>query len=189
MIASIQKTLPLFIDGPNVDVVFGSSILRRKPLSHERPRWDRIVRVARGTYGVTEVHFVLNGDKFDDSRTPFYRFLRSIGCEVPTPKKAEWCKLDSDDPVDEYIRHHVRSLPKRIRLDEVDGVLLASHDGGYAPCLADLLDSGGFVGILGFREWFAPELIALKAKGATLIDLERDFGGFDGGLDRPDIAA
>jgi hypothetical protein len=132
---------------------------------------------------------VLNGDKFDDQRTPFYRFLRLTGFEVATPKKADWCESDLQDPVDEFAKHQIGLMAEPIQRGQVGGVLLASHDGGYAAALDGILAIGGYVGIVGFREWLAPELVKLKDRGAILLDLESDFAAFDGRLHRPDIAA
>jgi len=179
----------LIIDGPNIDAVLGLSVLQRKPLPSERPRWDRVLDVARLWYSVFDAEFILNGDKFDDQRSPFYRFLKQTGYNVVTPKAAEWCDSDRQDPVDEYAKHRIESLIEPIRTDKSRGVLLVSHDGGYAAVLDGILALDGFVGIVAFREWLAPELVALKHRGAMLLDLQRDFGAFDVRFERPDIAS
>lgn len=189
MLSKTPLRAHFFVDGPNIDATFGNGVLGRKPLSHERSRWDRVNHIARTRFGADGSWFVLNGDTFTFERTAFYRCLRQFKFEVPTPKRAEWCRADDQDPVDEYIKERLRIAAILIENRELSGVLIATHDGGYAPALRKIIEVGGSVAVVGFREWFAPELVELRASGANLLDLEDDFGAFDNPLDRPDIAA
>jgi uncharacterized LabA/DUF88 family protein len=75
----------------------------------------------------------------------------------------------------------------KIRLREVSGVVVFTHDGGFAPALKAILDAGGSVTIIGFLEWMAPSLVDLRDCGAAMLDLEHDVGGFDRQLDRPKL--
>jgi uncharacterized protein len=64
-------------------------------------------------------------------------------------------------------------------------VLLASHDGDFAPQVAALLRGGRRrVGVLGFRELVSSALGDLAADGLELHDLEDDVGAFTVALPR-----
>ncbi len=64
-------------------------------------------------------------------------------------------------------------------------VLLASHDGDFAPQLAALLrDEQRRVGVLGFRELVSTHLAELVPAGLELFDLEDDVGAFTVALPR-----
>lgn len=178
----------LFIDGPNIDANLGMHVLGHKPGPAERPRWERFLAVARLRLGVKEPYFVLNGDRFCDRVAPFYRALKSIGFRVSVPRSDEGVGA-LHDPVDCYILERLVVCRDAVSAGGLSGVVLVSHDGGYAPALQHILTAGGAVYIVGFREWIAPELIALRARGARILDLERNFDCFDCRLDRPLIAA
>jgi uncharacterized protein len=62
-------------------------------------------------------------------------------------------------------------------------VLLASHDGDFAPQVADLLADGSRrIGVIGFRELMSTALAELE--GLELFDLEDDVGAFTVSLPR-----
>jgi uncharacterized protein len=64
-------------------------------------------------------------------------------------------------------------------------VLLASHDGDFAPAVAALLEAPGRrVGVVGFRELVSSALADLAAAGLELYDLEDDVGAFTVALPR-----
>jgi uncharacterized protein len=64
-------------------------------------------------------------------------------------------------------------------------VLLASHDGDFAPQVAELLRDGDRrVGVLGFRELISTALADLTAEGLELYDLEDDVEAFTVALPR-----
>jgi uncharacterized protein len=64
-------------------------------------------------------------------------------------------------------------------------VLLASHDGDFAPQIAELLRGGNRrVGVIGFRELISTQLAELTADGLELYDLEDDVGAFTVALPR-----
>jgi uncharacterized protein len=64
-------------------------------------------------------------------------------------------------------------------------VLLASHDGDFAPQVAALLrTSRRRVGVVGFRELVSSALGELAADGLELHDLEDDVGAFTVALPR-----
>lgn len=186
---SVKTSIVLFIDGPNVDATFGKNVLGRKPKSHERCRWDRFLELARKKFGVTCARFVLNGDRFDDKSASFFRALRTFGFVVETPKSVNRGYEDASDPVDNSILEGIHGLPKSSHGADVNGVMLVSHDGGYAQSLLDVIEAERIVYIVGFREWLAPELVGLEYYGARILDLEHEFGAFNVSLDRPRFAA
>ncbi len=181
----------LFVDGPNLDATLGKGVLDRKPSPQERPRWDRAAQVARSRYGMQRAEFVLNGDRFSEGlgSAAFYRFLKSNKLNPMTPKREDWCTEADEDPVDEFIKRRLSDCARLIASDQLDGVLIVTHDQGYSTHLGELLEMGGSVGIVCFVEWLAPALVELRNRGALILDLERDFGAFDHRLDRPDTQA
>jgi uncharacterized protein len=161
----------VFVDGPNIDMVLGDSIIRRKPSPHERPRWERVRQYCVDEFRCTRREFVLNGNRFDnDAAFKFYRKLHELGWSPACPKH------DAEDPVDWYIR---RQLRKHAASRSRSAVVLIAHDHGYAKYLEAILDYGGAVVVIGFREWLAPELSDLQQVGAEFLDLEYDLGAFN----------
>ena len=64
-------------------------------------------------------------------------------------------------------------------------MLLASHDGDFAPELEVLVDDEDRrVGLLAFREFTSTQLAALSAKGLSTFDLEGDVAAFNVQLPR-----
>ncbi len=64
-------------------------------------------------------------------------------------------------------------------------MLLASHDGDFAPQIAELLrDEGRRVGIIGFRELISSSPQELTDDGLELFDLEDDVAAFTVALPR-----
>ncbi len=63
-------------------------------------------------------------------------------------------------------------------------VLLASHDGDFAPALAQLLGPGRRVGLLAFGEFVSSALRQLTEQGLEVFDLEHDVAAFTTRLPR-----
>ncbi len=83
--------------------------------------------------------------------------------------------------VDLAIQRTLDALAQR----EGGDVLLASHDGDFAPHLGTLLrDAERRVGVLGFRELVSATLADLVPAGLELFDLEDDVGAFTVALPR-----
>jgi uncharacterized protein len=82
--------------------------------------------------------------------------------------------------VDTAIQRTLAALAERGHGD----VLLASHDGDFAPAIGALLADGGArrVGVIGFRELVSSALSELD--GLELFDLEDDVGAFTVALPR-----
>src|SRR3954468_14589329 len=41
----------ILVDGENIDATLGGSVLGRRPAPEERPRWERVLQFAEGTWG------------------------------------------------------------------------------------------------------------------------------------------
>jgi uncharacterized protein len=83
--------------------------------------------------------------------------------------------------VDLAIQRTLAALAERGHGD----VLLASHDGDFAPQVAALLDAADRrVGLIGFRELMSTALTELTADGLELYDLEDDVRAFTVALPR-----
>jgi hypothetical protein len=180
-----DRPIHFYVDGPNIDSTLGTGILHRIPRAEERPDWEHIRSVVMTRHNSEYDCFVLNGDRFTVGVAPLYRALLHMGYDVHAPRHEEWCQQENGDPVDEYIRHQIVQTVGRVREGELRGIMLASHDGGYAGALSQVLGAGGTVGVVGFKEWMSPALIDLRNAGAHLFDLEHDFYAFKVNLGRP----
>ncbi len=185
--SNIGTASATFIDGPNIDCVLGKCVLGRQPSSIERPRWDRVLQTCRAWFGASRVRFVLNPVHFaeqTDQVSPFYRFLVTTGYEVP-PANSFGAYPPNADPVDEFIKHGILASLAESTSGSAVGIVLFTHDHGYAPVLTTVLEAGGRVWLVGFREWFHPVLVQLESRGATILDLEYDLEAFNVKLPRP----
>jgi uncharacterized protein len=165
----------LLVDGENIDATLGGNLLGRRPAPEERPRWDRVRDHARDVWDQpVRGLFFLNAS----SHLPmaFVQALaalefRPIPLSGPSDVKV----------VDVAIQRTLEALAERDRGD----VLLASHDGDFAPQVAALLeDPARRVGVLGFRELISGTLAELTANGLQIYDLEDDVGAFTVALPR-----
>jgi len=154
-------------------------ILGRRPNPHERPRWDRVKALLPST---GKPHFVVDKSKFCDKAFPLFRALRAMGWQLDVVSEIG---PQNDDPVDFLILKLLTTILNAQRRGELQQVALVSHDHCYARVLADILEAGGVVRVVGFREEFAPDLLALEALGAEILDLEHDVGAMPCRLPRP----
>jgi uncharacterized protein len=161
----------VLVDGENIDVTLGSSILRRRPAPDERPRWDRILTFAQNRWDVAARGlFFLNASTHLPSS--FVQALVALGY-TPVPLSG-----DADEKiVDIAIQRTLVALRRR-----ADNVMLVSHDRDFAEDLGALTGSDRRVGVLAFHEFRSQELGALP--GVELFDLEYDAEAFDAPLDR-----
>jgi putative heme uptake system protein len=165
----------LLVDGENIDATLGGSLLGRRPAPDERPRWDRVRAYAAAVW---------------DQPVRALFFLNASG-QIPMAFVQALTALDyrpvllSGPPevkvVDVAIARTLEALAQRDHGD----VLLASHDGDFAPPVAALLERGDRrVGVLGFRELVSTALSDLAAGGLEVHDLEDDVGAFTVALPR-----
>jgi uncharacterized protein len=162
----------LLVDGENIDATLGGSLLGRRPAPEERPRWDRVRDYARAVWEQpVRPLFFLNGS----GQLPM-SFVQALSVLEFRPV------LLSGPPdvkvVDVAIQRTLEALATRGHGD----VLLASHDGDFAPQIATLVADGNRrVGLIGFRELMSGALTDL---GVDLYDIEDDVGAFTVALPR-----
>ena len=173
--ASAPAETFLLVDGENIDATLGGSLLGRRPAPEERPRWDRVRDYGRALWDQPlRGLFFLNGS----GQIPM-SFVQALDALDFRPV------LLSGPPdvkvVDVAIQQTLAALAQRGRGD----VLLASHDGDFAPQIVELLrDEDRRVGIIGFRELISSSLQELTDDGLELFDLEDDVKAFTVALPR-----
>ena len=165
----------LLVDGENIDATLGGSILGSRPAPEERPRWERVLDFARDAWGGDDVKglFFLNASN-GTMPMSFVQALVAIGFQ-PIPLAGE----AHEKVVDIGIQRTLAALVER-----PGDVLLASHDGDFAPQLAALLGPGRHVGMLAFKEFTSGALQSLTDGGLEIFDLESDVQAFNVRLPR-----
>lgn len=163
----------LLIDGENIDATLGAGVLGRRPAPEERPRWDRVRDYARAVWEQpVRGLFFLNASgtvpmAFVQALTALE--YRPVLLSGPTDVKV----------VDVAIQKTIEALTERGHGD----LLLASHDGDFAPQVQALSEHPGRrVGVIGFREMTSNLLTEIE--GVELFDLEDDVGAFTVALPR-----
>ncbi|KGM11237.1 nuclease [Cellulomonas carbonis T26] len=170
-----RRTTYLLVDGENIDATLGGSILNARPSPEQRPRWERVLDFARGVWGADDVKglFFLNASH-GTMPMSFVQALMAIGFQ-PIPLAGE----AHEKVVDIGIQRTLDALA-----DRAGDVLLASHDGDFAPQLAALLGPGRHVGMLAFKEFTSTQLQQLTEGGLEIHDLETDVQAFNVRLPR-----
>ncbi len=175
IVDSLPAETFLLVDGENIDATLGSSLLGRRPAPEERPRWDRVRDHASATWGqpVRGLFFLNSSHHLPMAFVQALVALEFRPVLLSGPPEVK--------VVDEAILRTLGALAERQSGD----VLLASHDGDFAPQLATLLRDGERrVGVLGFRELVSTQLAELVPAGLELFDLEDDVGAFTVALPR-----
>jgi uncharacterized protein len=170
-VASEPMTYVL-IDGENIDATLGQSIFGRRPQSHERPRWDRILSFAEETWRQPAKGLFFLAVK-DDLPMGFIQALVALGF-TPIPLSGG----PTEKVVDLAIQRTLTELSRRSA-----DVMLASNDGDFLPQMEVLLD-GRRMGLLAFREFKNSGFTALIEKGLEFYDLEYDVQAFNERLPR-----
>ena len=166
----------LLVDGENIDATLGGSLLGRRPAPEERPRWDRVREYARAIWDQpVRALFFLNAS--GQIPMAFVQALTALDFRPVLLSGPADVKV-----VDVAILRTVEALAQR----EHGDVLLATHDGDFAPSVAALLTGGDGrrVGIVAFRELVSSALSDLTGDGLELFDLEDDVGAFTVALPR-----
>lgn len=168
------RTTYLLIDGENIDATLGTSILGRRPLPEERPRWNRVLEHAEQRWGqpVRGLFFLAVAGELPVS---FVQAILAIGYR-PIPLQGE------GKVVDIAIQRTLEALQPRAA-----DVVLASHDGDFLPQLGKLCDGSRRVGVIGFGEFANAGL--RKLPGVEFFDLEYDVEAFNTPLPRVRIIA
>src|SRR3954464_3778072 len=174
MAGPAQRETILVVDGENIDATLGGSVLGRRPAPDERPRWDRVRDYARAVWDQpVRGLFFLNAS--GSLPMPFVQALTALEYRPVLLSGPADVKV-----VDVAIQRTLDALGERGSGD----VLLASHDGDFAPNVAPLLGRGRRVGVVAFRELMSVALSDLAAQGLQLFDLEDDVGAFTVALPR-----
>jgi uncharacterized protein len=166
------RTTYVLIDGENIDATLGQSIFGRRPQSHERPRWDRLLSFAADTWQQPAKGLFFLAVK-DDLPMAFIQALVALGF-APIPLSG----ASNEKIVDLAIQRTLTELVLR----DAD-VMLASNDGDFLPQMEALLD-GRRMGLLAFREFKNNGFTALVEKGLQFYDLEYDVQAFNERLPR-----
>jgi putative heme uptake system protein len=157
----------LLIDGENIDATLGAGVLGRRPAPEERPRWDRVRDYARSVWEQpVRGLFFLNAS--GTVPMAFVQALTALDYRPVLLSGAPDVKV-----VDVAIQRTIEALAERGHGD----LLLASHDGDFAPQVAKLAEQPGRrIGLIGFREMTSGLLTEIE--NLELFDLEDDVGAF-----------
>ena len=168
-----QPTAYLLVDGENIDATLGTSILSRRPESHERPRWDRLLQFTRERWGGSPRGlFFLNASS--GMPMSFVQALKAIGY-LPVPLSGP----PEEKIVDIAIQRTLQAMAER------DGdVMLVSHDGDFLEDIEPLLGTDRRVGVIAFAEFRNGGFTQLMAQGLEFYDLEYDVRAFTSPLPR-----
>jgi len=126
----------------------------------------------------------MNGDHFTEKAYPFFRAMTYMGYDfkaVPPTGRS----IANEDPVDNYIKDRLDAALIKQAAGRPQHITLLSHDHFHAATLAQIVDAGGSIALIGFPEWLAPDLLALEGDRCEVLDLERDVGAFSYRLARP----
>lgn len=173
--ATTPRTTYVLVDGENIDATLGGSILGARPSPEQRPRWERVLDFGRQAWQADQVKglFFLNASN-GTMPMGFIQALLAIGFQ-PIPLAGE----SYEKVVDIGIQRTLDAL-----VDRPGDVLLASHDGDFAPQLGQLLGPGRNVGLLAFKEFTSTQLQHLAEGGLEIFDLETEVKAFNVQLPR-----
>lgn len=168
-----ERTTYVLVDGENLDATLGQSILHRRPLPAERPRWERLLNHLRAAWDqpVQGLFFIAATD--GELPMGFVQALTAIGYRVIPLSGAPDQKI-----VDIAINRTLAALRGRTA-----DVVLASHDRDFLPDFEALLD-GRRLGLVGFDEFMSAGLRDLRDRGVEFFDLEYTVGAFQERLPR-----
>jgi uncharacterized protein len=168
--AAERRTFVL-VDGENIDATLGNSLLGRRPLPEERPRWERVTAYAAELWGqpVTGLFF-LNASN-GQLPSSFVQALLAMDYR-PVPLSGR----PDEKVVDIGI---LRTLDALAAHD--DDVLLVSHDADFAESLRRLAGGRRRVGVLALREYASNQFDSL---GIEVHDLEDEVEAFNVPLPR-----
>lgn len=170
------RVVYILVDGENLDSTLGNTILRHRPESSERPRWERLTEYARSQWG-------------GDVRPLF--FLNAANLQLPSAfvqalvgMRYRPVLLTGPSDVKVVDAAILRTLTAIADQDDAADVILASHDQDFLPGLAPLLGGDRRVGLLGFPEHFNSRYLDLRTQGLEFLDLEYDVQAFNRKLPR-----
>lgn len=159
----------LLVDGENIDATLGTGVLTRRPNPEERPRWERVRDFATEVWSQpVKSLFFLNASA-GHLPMPFVQALIAMQYR-PIPLSG----APGEKVVDIGIQRTLDAIGAR-----TGDVLLASHDGDFAPQITRLCEDGRRVGIVGFAEFMNLQFADLASKGLKFFDLETTVGAFN----------
>ena len=163
----------VLVDGENIDATLGGSILGRRPMPAERPRWERLLQFVDEQWDCDAkgLFFLAVNAELPMS---FVQALTAIGYR-PVPLSGE----AGEKVVDIAIQRTLEELSAR----EAD-VVLVSNDGDFVPQVTSLLDGDRRVGLIGFNEFRNHNFTPLVGRGLETFDLEYDVRAFQNRLPR-----
>jgi uncharacterized protein len=166
----MRRTFVL-VDGENIDATLGNSVLGRRPLPEERPRWERVTAYAESLWDqpVTGLFF-LNASS-GQLPSSFVQALLAMGYR-PIPLAGP----SDAKVVDVGIQRTLDALVGR-----EDDVLLCSHDADFVDHMKALVDGERRIGLLALREFTSTQYAAM---GLSVHDLEDDVRAFNAPLPR-----
>ena len=164
-----QRSTYLLVDGENIDATLGGNVLTRRPNPDERPRWERVREFAAELWGQpVKGLFFLNASS---GHLPMSFVQALIALQYrPIPLAG----APGEKVVDIGIQRTLDALASR-----PGDVLLASHDGDFAPQVTRLCQDGRRVGLVGFREFMNLQFSDLASEGLQFFDLETQVGAFN----------
>ena len=167
----------VIVDGENIDATLGNSLLGRRPLPEERPRWERVTAYAQRIWDqpVTGLFF-LNASNGQLPSTFVQALLAMDYRPIPLSGRGD------EKVVDIGIQ---RTLDALLAHPDAD-VLLVSHDADFADHLGSLVAPDRRLGVIGLREYVSGRLTALEV---PVYDLEDDVRAFNVPLPRVRIIA
>jgi uncharacterized protein len=169
-----ERLTYLLVDGENIDATLGGNVLARRPNPDERPRWDRVLEFAGDVWNQpAKGLFFLNASAGHLPMTFVQALMAMQYRPIPLSGSA------GQKVVDIGIQRTLDALASR-----PGDVLLASHDGDFAPQITRLCKDGRRVGIVGFREFMNLQFSEMGADGLQFFDLESDVRAFNVALPR-----
>ncbi len=163
----------VLVDGENIDATLGGSILGRRPMPAERPRWERLLQFVDDQWD-TEAKGLFFLAVNAELPMSFVQALTAIGYR-PVPLSGE----AGEKVVDIAIQRTMEALAER----DAD-VVLVSNDGDFVPQMTTLVDGQRRVGLVGFDEFRNHHFSPLIPRGLETWDLEYDVRAFRESLPR-----
>jgi uncharacterized protein len=172
----VRRTF-VIVDGENIDATLGNSLLGRRPLPEERPRWERVTDYARRLWDqpVTGLFF-LNASNGQLPANFVQALLAMDYRPVPLAGRSD------EKVVDIGIQ---RTLDALVGHDDAD-VLLCTHDADFVDHVGRLIDGDRRVGLVALREYASTAFDGIDLR---VHDLEDDVGAFNVPLPRVRIIA
>jgi uncharacterized protein len=163
----------VLVDGENIDATLGGSILGRRPMPAERPRWERLLQFV-GDHWDCEPRGLFFLAVTAELPMSFVQALTAIGYR-PIPLSGQ----AGEKVVDIAIQRTLEEIADR----DAD-VMLVSNDGDFLDQVTALIDGPRRVGVIGFDEFRNHGFTPLEARGLETFDLEYDVRAFQSRLPR-----